>query len=345
MSRLSVSIVSGLVLLLASLGGAFAATSPEVVPAEAAVGDEVTFLNGCYLVVDDPPSEVQVALTQGDEQPDDESAEKTQGTLLHGDVGPYTYSFVVPDVQPGDYWVSLECAPGDWRTNLSEPGGAALLTVCEGECVEGGLDIRVFKFIDADGNLDTFDDQESAQGWEFGLDLTDGTIEDASPRTNVHGFAHWKFSAGSEGTTARVVELPHEGFELVGASCIKALNAFAEPVELAFELDGDSVTFQVDDPDLPYVECALVSTPHPLRAMLVATRPRHRATRSRRPIAPDPPVRRPRPAGAWCSSSSRASWPPPLSASLPSERAEPPPADARVAGMTDLLRPRADRSG
>ena len=256
MSRLSVSIVSAVAVLIASVGGAFAATSPEIEPAAAAAGDEVMFFNGCFEVVDEPPSEVQVALTQGDEQPDDESA-GTLATL----VDRFTYSFLVPEVQPGDYWVSLECAPGDWRTNLSEPGGAAALTVCEGNCVEGGLDILVYKYIDPDGNLDTIEDQEYGQGWEFGLDLTDGTIEDASPRTNVHGFAHWKFSAGSEGTTARVVELPHEGFELVGASCIKALNAFAEPVELAFELDGDSVTFQVDDPDLPYVVCGLTNAP------------------------------------------------------------------------------------
>lgn len=256
MSRLSVSIVSAVVVLIASVGGAFAATSPEIEPAAAAVGDEVTFFNGCFGVVDEPPSEVQVALTQGDEQPDDESAEQTLATL----VDRLTYSFVVPEVQPGDYLVSLECAPGDWRTNLSEPGGAAALTVCEGQCVEVGLDIHVYKFIDADGNLDGVEDQESAQGWEFGLDLTDGTIEDASPRTNVHGFAHWKLSAGSEGTTARVVELPREGFELVGASCIKALTAFEEPVELAFELNGDSITFQVD-PDFPYVECAFYNAP------------------------------------------------------------------------------------
>ena len=143
MSRLSVSIVSAVAVLIASVGGAFAATSPEIEPAAAAAGDEVMFFNGCFEVVDEPPSEVQVALTQAHEQPDDESA----GTLAML-VDRFTYSFLVPEVQPGDYWVSLECAPGDWRTNLSEPGGAAALTVCEGNCVEGGLDILVYKYID-----------------------------------------------------------------------------------------------------------------------------------------------------------------------------------------------------
>ena len=85
MSRLSVSIVSAIAVLVAITGSASAATSPEIHPAAAAVGDEVTFFNGCLGVVDEPPSEVQVALTQGDEQPDDESAEKTLGTLLQDD--------------------------------------------------------------------------------------------------------------------------------------------------------------------------------------------------------------------------------------------------------------------
>jgi hypothetical protein len=256
MSRLLISFVSAVAVLVAIAGSALAATSPEIEPPAAAVGDEVTFFNGCFGVVDEPPSEVQVALTQGDQQPDDESVVLTLGTL----VDPFTYSIVVPEVPPGDYWVSLECAPDDWRTNLSEPGGAAALTVCEGECVESDAVITVYKYIDADGNLESVEDGEIGQGWEFGLDLTDGTIEDASPRTNVHGIARWVISFGPDGTTARAVEVVEEDFELVGASCTKKVDAFSEPVELAFELDGDSVTFQVD-PDLPYIECGFYNTP------------------------------------------------------------------------------------
>ena len=153
MSRLSVSIVSAVVVLIASVGGAFAATSPQVGPAVAAVGDEVTFFNGCYLVVDEPPSEVPVALTQGDEQPEDKTAEKTLGTL--GD--PNRYSFVVPDVQPGDYSGFLECAPAiGVRISGARWCGAA-------DGLRGrvwsisGAQISVFKFIDADGNLSTFE--------------------------------------------------------------------------------------------------------------------------------------------------------------------------------------------
>ena len=261
MRRLSVSVVSAVVVLIATVGGAFAASSPEIEPAVAAVGDEVIFFNGCFLVVDEPPSEVVVALAQGDERPDDEFAGKTLGTL----VDPFTYSFVVPDVQPGDYLVFLECAPGDWRTNLSEPGGAALLTVCEGECVPPGGEIAISKVIDADGDIDTGDDQTAGAGWEFELELSDGTIENASPVTDDGRPAFWLIEFGVEGTMATVSEVLQEDFELFDVSCFKGNDPFQQGEEFVVELDGDSVTFQVD-PDFPIIECFFYNAPSPTSA-------------------------------------------------------------------------------
>jgi hypothetical protein len=257
MSRLSVSIVSAIAVLVAIPGSASAATSPLIDPAAAAVGNEVTFFSGCFGVVDEPPSEVQVALTQDDEQPDDESADKTLGTLVQDDdADPFTYSFVVPDVPLGDYSVWLECAPGDWRTNLSEPGGAAALTVCE--CRR--LDILVGKFIDGNGDRDIdLDNQDSfGAGWEFGIELTDGTIEGGeSAVTDEGGFASFTVEFGLDGTTATLTEVTQEGFEFYDVECL-AVHV-DEPdlgynTEIDASVDGDSVTFQLD-PDYLVVEC------------------------------------------------------------------------------------------
>jgi hypothetical protein len=112
--------------MVVAIGGiAVAATSPQVLPDPASVGREVTFLNGCLGVVDDAPVELRVALVHGNAQPDDASVARTTATL----VDPWTYTFRIPDLEPGRYLVFLECAAGDWRTNLAEPGGAAALTV------------------------------------------------------------------------------------------------------------------------------------------------------------------------------------------------------------------------
>ena len=108
-------------------------------------------------------------------------------------------------------------------------------TVAEHQPLEpnGGVDIDVYKIIDADGNLDTFDDQTAGEGWEFKLELTDGTVEDLFVVTDADGFGGWTFTFGPDGTSATVTEFEQLGdpedpvfreFELLDASCYEKFS-------------------------------------------------------------------------------------------------------------------------
>ena len=115
------------------------------------------------------------------------------------------------------------------------------------------------KFIDGDGDRDIdLDNQDSfGAGWEFELELTDGTIEFERPVTDEGGFTYFTVEFGPDGTTATLTEVPQEGFEFYDVDC--AAVHVDEPdmgynTEVDASVDGDSVTFQLD-PDYLVVEC------------------------------------------------------------------------------------------
>ena len=129
----------------------------------------------------------------------------------------------------------------------------------------------VLKLVDADGNLDTTDDQTPAEGWEFELELEDGTIEDAFPVTDGDGIAGWLVSFGPGGTSATVTEVLQEDFELLDAFCVEIdpegqIEGFSKSRinadgDVVGELDGDSVSFPVEDQTI--YGCIFVNAPSP----------------------------------------------------------------------------------
>ncbi len=121
-----------------------------------------------------------------------------------------------------------------------------------------GAEIVAVKVIDADGNLETVDDQTAGEGWEFELELPDGTINEAFPITNSDGAAGWLITFGLGGTSATLTEVVHGDFQLLDASCTKVDESGDEPVG---EFDGDSITFQVDGSEFPSYQCGFVSVP------------------------------------------------------------------------------------
>ena len=173
--------------------------------------------------------------------------------------------FSVPEMPPGEYEAVLFCSEIDYGM------GVGVFRVLAVETPQGtptptpdasptpmptptthGAVIGVVKSIDGDGNPDTIDDQIDGEGFEFEVELTDGTVEPFNPVTDEFGFAEWGIEFGPDGTTATVTEVPREGFELVSAFCAAViepdddLDGFTG--DLFAELDGDSVTFRVDDP-------------------------------------------------------------------------------------------------
>jgi hypothetical protein len=111
--------------------------------------------------------------------------------------------------------------------------------------------------VDADANLETEDDQTPGEGWEFELELEDGTIEQAVPVTDADGIAGWLVSFGPEGTSATVTEVIQENFQLLDASCVAIegeaqIEGFAKSAihgdgDVVGDLDGDSVSFPVEN--------------------------------------------------------------------------------------------------
>ena len=130
--------------------------------------------------------------------------------------------------------------------------------------------ILVLKTIDADGNLETTDDQTAGEGWEFQLDLEDGDIEEAFPVTDVDGFASWLFTLPIDGTNATVTEVVQDNFDLIDAFCVDA-GGLVEPEalrsrinaegDIVGELDGESVSFPVEA-ETAYI-CFFTNSPEP----------------------------------------------------------------------------------
>ena len=126
--------------------------------------------------------------------------------------------------------------------------------------------VVVWKLIDEDGDPGT-DDRNFAAGWEFNLH-TDATITDSEPVTG-DGEPAWFQLKLSESTGATVGEDLQDGYELLDAWCVnlggldvepEAMSRFkaADTGELVGELDGDTVSFDVN-PDTLY-ECIFVNT-------------------------------------------------------------------------------------
>lgn len=89
--------------------------------------------------------------------------------------------------------------------------GSALADLASALC--GGT-ITVTKLVDADGNLQTTDDQSPAAGWEFNIGGINKTTGDDGLTDSV---------TLDDGTYS-VIETPQEGYTLLGASCTGAVN-------------------------------------------------------------------------------------------------------------------------
>ena len=121
--------------------------------------------------------------------------------------------------------------------------------------------------IDADGDLETDDDQSLAAGWEFNLD-TEATITDSSPVTGEgeEGNAWWELEL-SQTTSATITEDLQDGYELIDGFCIDlgALGGESDPMSRIraaeegdlFELEGDAINFDVEPDSL--VGCIFVN--------------------------------------------------------------------------------------
>jgi hypothetical protein len=130
--------------------------------------------------------------------------------------------------------------------------------------------ILVVKTIDADGNLETEDDQTAGEGWEFQLDLEDGDIEEAFPVTDADGIGGWLFTLPIDGTNASVTEMIQDNFDLIDAFCVDAGSLAAPEAlrsridaegDIVGELDGDSVSFPVEA-ETAYI-CFFANSPEP----------------------------------------------------------------------------------
>ena len=133
--------------------------------------------------------------------------------------------------------------------------------------------------IDADGDLETFDDQTLAAGWEFNLD-TEATILDSEPVTaeGEDGFAWWELEL-SQTTSATITEDLQAGYELLDAFCedLGALEGETDPMSRiraaaegdVFELEGDAVNFDVEPDSL--VGCVFVNALVPTDSVGAAT--------------------------------------------------------------------------
>ena len=175
-------------------------------------------------------------------------------------------------------WQELTAAPARWEAfnqaterHALVPPDRFVLEVVPGnsyECFYGseapdtdqsGAEIIANTLIDADGNPDTVEDQSPGEGWEFDLELADGTIDDAFPTTNSEGSAGWLISFGPGGTSATLTEVVQVGFELYDASCLKVTDSGDEPVA-AIDGDGD-IAIQIEEGEFATYQCSFINIP------------------------------------------------------------------------------------
>ena len=138
-----------------------------------------------------------------------------------------------------------------------------------------GTLVEAWKLIDADGDPNTFADQELAAGWTVNLE-TDGSIFGWNPVTGVEERGKAFFAVAFDAPTeATITEEAQPGFELIDASCADVTDSppdhgfLGNPRELANEdlvgeLEGDRVAFTMRHGDEDQViACVFVNAPVP----------------------------------------------------------------------------------
>jgi hypothetical protein len=118
--------------------------------------------------------------------------------------------------------------------------------------------IVAHKIIDADGDLDTENDQSPGEAWEFGIELSDATTEgDPFQLTGPSGGAGWGVSFEPDSASATLTEISQQGFELIDIDCLELGD---EGDSSPGVRDGNSVTFELDLPGAT-ITCAFFNTP------------------------------------------------------------------------------------
>ena len=114
--------------------------------------------------------------------------------------------------------------------------------------------ISVWKHIDTDGDLDTFEDEVSPPSWEFQAAFEEGVeIVCLGPGHRSGRAAGWLIGHAGDSTHVVVTEVPQNGYRLVKASCFDAESDFG--AEIPTSLDGNSLSFDVSgfSPTAPWL--------------------------------------------------------------------------------------------
>jgi hypothetical protein len=154
-------------------------------------------------------------------------------------------------------WVRAEAisTPSASSAATSTPDTTSSPTPADGV----GAEIVVRKVIDADGDLDTVDDQTAGEGWMFDLAVSDAQIVEAFPSTNPDGFAGWLIRTGPEGTTVTLTEVGQDDFAVVDASCMR-LGDDGDTLPVGAFRDG-SVTFGIEADGFASYQCDFFNVP------------------------------------------------------------------------------------
>lgn len=115
------------------------------------------------------------------------------------------------------------------------------------------------KVIDADGDLDSADDQIAGEGWTFDLALTDGEIVEAFPSTSSSGLAGWLIRTDPEGSSAVVTERVQGDFAVVEATCLR-LGEDGDNIPVGQFQEG-SVIFRIDEGAFASYQCDFFNVP------------------------------------------------------------------------------------
>jgi hypothetical protein len=104
--------------------------------------------------------------------------------------------------------------------------------------------ISVWKHIDIDGDLDTFEDHQWPRSWEFQAAFEDGVeIVFADPDTKRDDPAGWLIRHAGDSTRVVVTEVAQIGYRLLKASCFDAESDVG--AEIPTSLEGNSLSFDV----------------------------------------------------------------------------------------------------
>ena len=160
-------------------------------------------------------------------------------------------------------------------TPTPEPTATPTPTPTPEDSIPIGTLVEAWKLIDADGDPNTFTDQELAAGWTVNLE-TDGTVFGWNPVTGVDEFDQAFFSVEVDAPTeATITEEAQNGYELIDAACVDitqgppAHGFPGNPREAAIgdlvgELEGGGVTFLMSPGEVDQViACIFVNAPIP----------------------------------------------------------------------------------